>query len=150
MTAPRRWPSGTRRWSTNRRAMPDDVWILGASMIKFGRYPDKDVMDIGSEAAMSALSDAGASMADLDILAVGNQFEPLGGVGQQLQRQIGQTGIPVYNVTNACATGASAMRIVSMAIKAGEAEMGLAVGAEKMGKARLGGGGATAGKAVYE
>jgi acetyl-CoA acetyltransferase len=112
--------------------MPDDVWIIGASMIKFGRLPDKDLLDISSEAAMGALADAEASMADVDILAVGNQFEPLGDVGQRLQKQIGQTGIPVYNVTNACATGASALRIVSMAIKAGEAEMGVAVGAEKM------------------
>jgi acetyl-CoA acetyltransferase len=131
--------------------MPDDVWILGASMIKFGRFPDRDLMDISSEAALGALSDADASMADMDILAVGNQFEPFGGVGQQLQKQIGQTGIPVYNVTNACATGASAVRIVSMAIKAGEAEMGLAVGTEKMGKAGLlGGGGAKGDKRVYE
>jgi acetyl-CoA acetyltransferase len=117
--------------------MPDDVWILGASMVKFGRYPDRDLMDIGSEAAVGALSDAAVSMADIDILAVGNQLEPVGGVGQRLQKQIGQTGIPVYNVTNACATGASAIRVVSMAIKAGEAEMGLAVGVEKMGKAGL-------------
>ncbi|MEO2169155.1 MAG: thiolase family protein, partial [bacterium] len=56
------------------------------------------------------------------------------GVGQQLQKQIGQTGIPVFNVANACATGATALRTVYMAIKAGEAEMGLAVGVEKMGK----------------
>jgi acetyl-CoA acetyltransferase len=131
--------------------MPDDMWILGASMVKFGRYPDQDLMDIGSEAAVGALSDAGVSMADVDILAVGNQLEPVGGVGQRLQKQIGQTGIPVYNVTNACATGASAIRVVSMAIKAGEAEMGLAVGVEKMGKAGLAGGsGAKAEKVVYE
>ncbi|HEY1635314.1 MAG TPA: thiolase family protein [Acidimicrobiales bacterium] len=117
--------------------MPDDLWILGASMVKFGRYPDRDLMDIGSEAAVGALSDAAVSMADIDILVVGNQLEPVGGVGQRLQKQIGQTGIPVYNVTNACATGASAIRVVSMAIKAGEAEMGLAVGVEKMGKAGL-------------
>jgi acetyl-CoA acetyltransferase len=131
--------------------MPDDVWILGASMVRFGRYPDQDLMDIGSEAAVGALSDAGASMGDIDILAVGNQLEPVGGVGQRLQKQIGQTGIPVYNVTNACATGASAIRVVSMAIKAGEAEMGLAVGVEKMGKAGVaGGGGAKPGKIVHE
>ena len=90
--------------------MADDVWILGASMIKFGRLPDKDLLDISSEAALGALADAGASMADIEILAAGYQYEPLGGVGQQLQKQIGQTGIPVYNVTNACATGASALR----------------------------------------
>jgi acetyl-CoA acyltransferase len=57
--------------------------------------------------------------------------------GQQIQKQIGQTGIPVYNVSNACATGASAVRTVIMAIKAGEADMGLAIGAEQMGKAGL-------------
>ena len=29
---------------------------------------------------------------------------------QQIQKQIGQTGIPVFNVSNACATGATALR----------------------------------------
>jgi hypothetical protein len=53
-------------------------------------------------------------------------------VGQQLQKQIGQTGIPVFNVANACATGATALRTAIMAIKAGEADMGLAVGVEKL------------------
>jgi acetyl-CoA acetyltransferase len=65
-----------------------------------------------------------------------------GGIGQQLQKQIGQTGIPVYNVSNACATGATALRTVIMAVKAGEAEIGLAVGVEKLaGAGLLGGGG---------
>jgi acetyl-CoA acetyltransferase len=43
----------------------------------------------------------------------------------------------VYNVANACATGATALRTVIMAIKAGEAELGLAVGVEQMGKMGL-------------
>ena len=51
-----------------------------------------------------------------------------GSIGQQLQKQIGQTGIPVYNVANACATGATALRTAIMAVKAGEADYGLAVG----------------------
>ena len=36
----------------------------------------------------------------------------MGGIGQQSQKQIGQTGIPIYNVVNACATGATAVRTV--------------------------------------
>jgi acetyl-CoA acetyltransferase len=60
-----------------------------------------------------------------------------GGIGQQLQKQIGQTGIPVYNVANACATGATALRAAIMAVKAGEADMGLAVGVEKLAGAGL-------------
>ena len=54
-----------------------------------------------------------------------------------LQKQLGQTGIPVYNVSNACATGATALRVAVMAIKAGETDMGLAVGVEKLAGAGL-------------
>jgi acetyl-CoA acetyltransferase len=58
-------------------------------------------------------------------------------MGQALQKQVGQTGIPVYNVANACATGATALRTVVMALKAGECDMGLAVGVEKLAGAGL-------------
>ena len=68
------------------------------------------------------------------------------GIGQALQKQIGQTGIPVYNVANACATGATALRAAVMAIKAGEADMGLAVGVEKLAGAGLLAGGARNGR----
>ena len=115
----------------------DDVWILGASMTKFGRYPGRDVVDLGSEAALAALSDGDVKIHDMQVMAVGNLAEAGGMVGQRIQKQIGQTGIPVYNVANACATGATAVRTVYMAIKSGEADMGLAVGVEVMGKAGL-------------
>jgi acetyl-CoA acetyltransferase len=63
-------------------------------------------------------------------------------IGQMLQKQIGQTGIPVYNVSNACATGATALRTAIMAVKAGEVDAGLAVGVEKLAGAGLLSGGA--------
>src|SRR6188768_4364901 len=95
----------------------DEIWILGINMTKFGKYPD------------------------MGILAAGNLMGP-GGIGQQLQKQVGQTGIPVYNVSNACATGATALRTAIMAVKAGEVDYGLAVGVEKLaGAGLLGGGG---------
>jgi acetyl-CoA acyltransferase len=116
--------------------MSDSLWIIGVAMTKFGRYPDKDVIDLGSEAALAALGDAGLTIFDADILAAGCLFET-SGAGQRIQKQIGQTGIPVYNVANACATGATAFRVAAMAIKAGEASIGLAVGLEQMGKRGL-------------
>src|SRR5436309_12055049 len=119
----------------------DDIWILGIHMTKFGKHPDKDVIDLASDAARGTLSDAGVTMKDMGILAAGNLMGA-GGIGQQLQKQIGQTGIPVYNVSNACATGATALRTVVMAVKAGECDMGLAVGVEKLaGAGLLGAGG---------
>src|SRR5580698_3525446 len=116
--------------------MADDLWIIGVAMTKFMRYKDKDLIDLGSEAASAALADAGLTIFDADILAAGCLYDT-NGIGQRVQKQIGQTGIPVYNVTNACATGATALRVVAMAIKAGEASIGLAVGLEQMGKQGL-------------
>jgi acetyl-CoA acetyltransferase len=114
----------------------DDIWILGIHMTKFGKHPDKDVVDLGAEAIKGALADAGVSMRDVGVLAAGNLMGR-GGIGQQLQKQVGQTGIPVYNVANACATGATALRTAIMAVKAGEVDMGLAVGVEKLAGAGL-------------
>jgi acetyl-CoA acetyltransferase len=120
-----------------------DVWILGIHMTKFGKHPDKDTVDLAAEAAMGALADGGVAMKQMGVLAAGNLMALGGGIGQQLQKQVGQTGIPVYNVANACATGATALRTAIMAVKAGETDMGLAVGVEKLaGAGLLGGGGA--------
>ncbi|HMF82383.1 MAG TPA: thiolase family protein [Acidimicrobiia bacterium] len=127
-----------------------DVWILGASMTKFGRYPDKDLIDLGAESALAALDDAGVTMADMDVMGAGNLMEAASGVGQRIQKQVGQNGVPVYNVANACATGATAIRCAYMAIKSGEADMGIAVGLEKMGKAGLLGSAARSDRNVFE
>ena len=115
----------------------DDVWILGIHMTKFGKHPDLDVVDLAAEAAMGALGDGGVGIKDMGVLAAGCLMMASAGIGQQLQKQIGQTGIPVYNVANACATGATALRTVIMAVRAGECDMGLAVGVEKLSGAGL-------------
>jgi acetyl-CoA acetyltransferase len=131
--------------------MGEAVWVLGAAMTPISRYPDKDVIDLASDASIRALEDGGVTIHDMNVLAAGTQFGM--GLGQQLQHQIGQTGIPVYNVTNACATGATAVRTVYMSIAAGESDMGIAIGAEQMGKAGLlagGGGRGGGGPHVYE
>jgi acetyl-CoA acetyltransferase len=126
--------------------MAEDVWILGIHMTKFGKHPDKDAVDLAADAARAALADGGVTMKDMGILAAGNFMNSSIGIGQLLQKQIGQTGIPVYNVANACATGATALRTAVMAIKAGETDFGLAVGVEKLaGAGLLGGGGGRGG-----
>ncbi len=120
--------------------MADDVWILGIHMTKFGKRPDADVIDLASEAAIAAMKDAQVGIKDMGLLAYGNLVGQ--SMGQMLQKQIGQTGIPVYNVSNACATGATALRTAIMAVKAGEIDYGLAVGVEKLaGAGLLGAGG---------
>jgi acetyl-CoA acyltransferase len=117
--------------------MAEDVWILGISMTKFGKHPDEDNFDLAAQAAFGALADAGIGMRDVGVLAAGCLTGGNSAFGQQLQKQIGQTGIPVYNVANACATGATALRVAIMAVKAGETDYGMAVGVEKLSGAGL-------------
>lgn len=118
-----------------------DVYVLGVDMIRFGRFPDKTVPQLGAQAALMALDDAGVGLPDMQALYCGNLGQASGMVGQRILQEIGQTGIPVVNTANACATGATAFREGWMSIKAGVYDMVLTVGVEQMGKGLLGGGG---------
>ena len=118
-----------------------DAYVVGVDMIKFGRFPEKTVPQIGSEAALLALDDCGLTIHDMQALYCGNLGQASGMVGQRILQEIGQTGIPVVNVSNACATGATAFREAWTAVKAELYDVVLAVGVEQMGKGLLGGGG---------
>ena len=122
-----------------------DVYVLGVGMIKFGRYPDKDIPQLGGEAALLALKDAGMSIKDIEMLVCGNLFQANAMNGQRILQQIGQTGIPVINVSNACATGSTAVREAYVGVASGMYDVTMAVGVEQMGKMGLLGGGARSG-----
>ncbi len=117
-----------------------DVYIVGIDMIRFGRFPDRTVPSLAAESALLALDDCGLSIKDMQALYCGNLGQAAGMVGQRMLGEIGQTGIPVTNVANACATGATAFRDAWMSIKAGIYDTVMAVGVEQMGKGLLGGG----------
>lgn len=121
--------------------MGDNVYVLGAGMIKFGRFKDRSVQDIGAEAALLALDDAGLTIQDVQALYCGNLLRANDMVGQKVLQQIGQTGIPVVNTANACATGATAFREAYASVRAGMYDVCLVVGVEQMGKMGLLGGG---------
>ena len=122
-----------------------DAYIVGVDMIKFGRFPEKSVPQLGSEAALLALDDCGLTIHDMQALYCGNLGQASGMVGQRILQEIGQTGIPVVNVANACATGATAFREAWASVKADLYDVVLAVGVEQMGRGLLGGGGGSRG-----
>ena len=120
-----------------------DVYVMGVDMIKFGRFPEQTVPQLGATAAMMALDDAGLKMQDMQALFCGNLGQASGMVGQRILKEIGQTGIGVVNCANACATGATAFRQGWMSIKADVHDVVLCVGVEQMGRGLLGGPGCT-------
>ena len=116
--------------------MGEGVYVVGIGITKFGRYPEGDMIDLGASASLDALGDAGLCIQDIDLVLAGSALDG-NMAGQRLLQQIGQTGAEVHNVVNACATGASALRVATMAIKANEADLCLVVGMEQMGKMGL-------------
>jgi acetyl-CoA acyltransferase len=113
-----------------------EVAIIGVNMIKFGRYPDRDVAQLAAQSGLAALKDAGVEMKDIEALYSGNLYQTSGS-GQRILQQMGQTGIPVVNVANACATGSTAFREAYFAIASGAYDIVMAVGSEQMGKQGL-------------
>ena len=114
-----------------------DVYIVGIDMIPFARKSGLTAAQLGAQAALLALDDCGLSIGDMQALYCGNVMRSHLMVGQRILHEIGETGIPVVNVSNACATGATAFREGVVGIKAGLYDLVLAVGVEQMGSGLL-------------
>ncbi|MFA5940678.1 MAG: thiolase family protein [Sinimarinibacterium sp.] len=114
-----------------------NIYVAGIAMTVFGRHLERPLHDLAGEALNGALKDAGCTTRDLGIAFYSGMTNgPLQGQisipGQVVFAKIGIEGIPVYNVENACASGSSAFNLAVQSLKAGTADVALALGAEKM------------------
>jgi acetyl-CoA acetyltransferase len=108
-----------------------EVYILGVGLHPFGRFGDKDVIEIGREAVINAISDAGLPWQQVGAAYCGTVFAgPM--AGNKVLARVGLTGIPITNVENACASGGSALRAAYQSIAGGFCNVALAFGMEKM------------------
>src|SRR5512147_1010671 len=110
------------------------VAILGIGQTKIDEHWELSLREIGGNAALAALHDAG--MDKVDALFVGNMLSPLVSAQNQLgaffSDWIGLWHQESVKVEAACASGAAALRAGLMAIAAGDIEAALVVGVEKM------------------
>jgi len=113
------------------------VAIVGVGLHPFGRFPDKTVEELGREAALEALADAGLSYRDVQAGFLA-RVTPAGiGVGQRVFGELGLTGIPVTNVELACASASRGVMLAAELIRSGAAEVAMVIGVEKMGRGML-------------
>ncbi len=105
-----------------------DVAIIGVGLHPFGRFGDKPGMEMGAEAIMAALDDAGVGWGDVQF-AFGGSLEVMN--PDAVTRLVGLTGIPFTDVFNACATAASAIQQTADTIRLGKYDLGVAVGMDK-------------------
>jgi len=117
--------------------MKDDIFILGVGMTPLGKMPERSIKSLTAEAVRGAMDDAGSSLADIEAAYFSNTTQSIiEGQhlirGQIALRAMGFAGIPIVNVENACASGSTALYQAVNHLRAGAAEVVLAVGVEKM------------------
>jgi acetyl-CoA acetyltransferase len=106
----------------------NDVAIIGVGLHPFGRFGAKSAIDMGADAIVAALDDAGIGWPDVQF-AFGGSLEVTN--PDAVTRLVGLTGIPFTDVFNACATAASSIQLTADTIRLGKYDIGLAVGMDK-------------------
>ena len=79
------------------------------------------------------------------MLVCGNLFQANAMNAQKILQQIGQTGIPALNVSNACATGSTAFREAYIGVASGMYDATMALVLSRWGRWACSGGGARSG-----
>ncbi len=113
----------------------NDVWIGGVGMTAFGRHALRSLRDLGREACVQAIVDAGCEPGEIGAVYCGSALSMLlqgeGAPGQSIAWEAGINRVPVVNVANACASGSTALHQAWRDVAAGFHETVLVIGIDK-------------------
>ena len=114
-----------------------DVYVAGIGMTRVNKYMDRSIKYLAGVALDACLSDAGIGKKDLEAIWFSNSawgyFQNQQCIrGQVALREAGIEGVPITNVENACAGGATAFHHGWLGVASGLYECVLAIGAEKL------------------
>lgn len=111
--------------------------ISGVGITDFGRFPELTEEALAQAAIREALVDAGIGIGDVQAFYCGNT---VGGSlpGQRALRELHTRGGAVYNVDNACSSGATALNLALQALKVGQYDTVVVFGMDHLSS--LGGG----------
>lgn len=117
--------------------MPERVYVIGVGMTNFEKPLRRgwQFPEMVTEAVQAALLDATVEYRQIEQAYGGTSF---GTLAQRSLYSVGTTGVPIMTVTNACATGSSALYLARQALRSGEVDLTLAVGWEQMKPGALG------------
>ncbi len=111
--------------------------ITGVGVTDFGRFPELTEEAMAQAAILDALADAGTKLGEVQAFYCGNA---LGAMlpGQRALRELHVGGGAVYNVDNACSSGATALNLALQALKVGQYDTVVVFGMDHLSS--LGGG----------
>lgn len=113
-----------------------DIAIIGIGVTRFGELFHQSYDDLVRDAAMQAVLDAKISLDDIGAAWLSTAFPEIGVFkgrsGMDLSEPLSLYNIPVTRVSNFCASGADAIRNAVNALRAGECDVAMALGVEKL------------------
>jgi acetyl-CoA C-acetyltransferase len=113
-----------------------NIAIIGTGVTKFGELFDQSYDDLVREAALAAVEDAGIGLDEVQAAWLSTAFPEIGVFkgrsGMDLSEPLNLYDIPVTRVSNFCASGADAIRNAANALEAGECDVAMALGVEKL------------------
>jgi len=112
--------------------MNNKVVIAGVGMVPFKKPGQSDTYDImGQNATRAALNDAGINYGMIEQAYAGYVYGD-SCAGQAALYHVDINGVPIFNVTNNCASGSSAFALATQAVESGAVDCALALGFEQM------------------
>ncbi len=109
---------------------------MGVGHTKFGKFQDKGLLDLLSDASLKAIEDSTTSDKDFDSVYVGAMspaaFNNISGIASALVDRISLLPAAADHIKNGPASGGSAIKAGFQAIASGMEDLVLVVGGEKM------------------
>jgi acetyl-CoA acetyltransferase len=114
-----------------------EVDVAGIATTPFGKHLDRSLGSLAAEAVAAALADAGLPPAEVESAVFANAAAGVLSGQEMIRGQValkatGLAGIPIINTENACASGGTAAYLAWLSVASGQAEVAIAVGAEKL------------------
>jgi len=112
-----------------------DVRVAGVGFTRFGSHPDRTGRDLFATAALRAFEDAGVPREDVEELNYGNFMGALAehqGHQAPLMAEAAGVSCPSTRYEEACASAGVAVREAVRTVRAGDADVALAGGMERM------------------
>lgn len=111
--------------------------IVGLGITDFGRFPELTEEALAQSAILGALRDSGLQIRDIEAFYCGNAIGA-SLPGQRALRELHTGGNAVYNIDNACSSGATAVNAALSALRSRQYETVLVFGMDQLSS--LGGG----------
>jgi acetyl-CoA acetyltransferase len=114
-----------------------DVVLAGVGMTSFGKHTDRPFTSLVAEALAATFADADCEPHQVQLVYYANSSAGIihgqeSVRGQHAVRGSGLEGKPLINVENACASGSTALNQARLAVAAGQVDVAIAIGAEKL------------------